>query len=297
MGLRIRTNTASVNAQRRLIRTTDALNENMTKLASGFRINKAADDAAGLAISEAMRAQRRSLSQAKRNASDGVSLLQVAEGSMNEVSNILIRLRELSIQSASDTISNKERSFANREYVQLVEEIDRITNTVEFNGTMLLKGGNEEGDLQELTLHIGAGDGTAPNSDTIMVDIQAMKIAATDEEGLGLAMGEEIGPLVPGDPTFERATAAQKLETLDTALLKINGMRAELGAKQNRLTSTINNLGVQYENLTAAQSRIRDVDFAEETASFAQNRILQQSGASVLAQANSSPELALGLLR
>lgn len=294
MGLRIRTNVASINAQRRLIKTTDSMQGNMTRLASGYRINKSADDAAGLAISEQMRAETRSLTQAKRNANDGVSLLQVAEGSMNEISNILIRLRELSIQSASDTLSNNERAFTNREYTELVDEIDRITNTAEFNGTKLLKGGNEAGDLERMTLHIGSGDGTMPNKDTIEIDIQAMKTSA--EEVLGLGKGSEIGPQNEGDE-FSREDAANKLVTIDGALSKVAGMRAELGAKQNRLSSTINNLGVAFENITAARSRIRDVDFAEETAQFANNKILQQSGVAVLSQANSAPELALSLLR
>jgi flagellin len=214
---------------------------------------------------------------------------------MSEISNILIRLRELSIQSSSDTISNNERSFTNREYVQLVDEIDRITNTAKFNGTSLLKGGNEAGDMESLVLHIGAGDGVMPNSDTINVDVQAMKISAT--EILGLGTGDEIGPMDPNDTSFARETAAAKIQVLDSALGRVAGMRAELGAKQNRLNSTIANLSVAFENVTAAQSRIKDVDFAEETAQFANNRILQQSGAAVLTQANAAPELALSLLR
>src|SRR6476661_6839474 len=163
MGLRIRTNVASLNAQRNMGLSTAATGENMAKLSSGFRINKAADDAAGLAISENMSAKIRSLGQAKRNASDGISLVQVAEGSFNEVSNILVRLRELATQAASDTIGNTERSYTNREYTQLVQEIDRISNTTSFNGIDLLKG--EEGlpDATMFTLHIGGGDGSKEN--------------------------------------------------------------------------------------------------------------------------------------
>ncbi len=295
MGLRIRTNIASINSQRRLSKTTNEMTETMTKLASGYRINKAADDAAGLAISESNRAMIKSVAQAKRNASDGVSLIQVAEGSMNEVSNILVRLRELATQASSDTISNTERSFTNREYVQLVEEIDRITNSTEFNGIKLLRGGSEDGDMDTLTIHVGAGDGSMENTDTLDVDIQAMKLSSTEE--LGLGMEEEIGPNDPNDTGFERQTAADKLSIIDDALLHINSVRSELGAKQNRLNSTVSNLGIMHENLSAATSRIRDVDYANATAQFTQSRILQQGGISVLQQSNNLPEMALALLR
>jgi flagellin len=293
MGLRIKTNVASVNAQRNLGNSTSALQENMGKLSSGYRINKAADDAAGLAISESMKARVRSLGQAKRNANDGVSLVQVAEGSMNEVSNILVRLRELATQAASDTIGNTERAYTNREYVQLVNEIDRISNTTEWNGTKLLAGQEELGDETMFTLHVGAGDGQTPNTDTIRIGVENLKVSV---EELGLGTEAEIGPAEVGDD-FTRETAAQKLTVIDSALEKISSNRSYLGAQQSRLNSTINNLGIQIENLKSANSRIRDVDYAEETATFTQNRILQQAGMSVLAQANSAPEVALSLLR
>ncbi len=293
MGLRIKTNIASINAQRNLSTTTAATGENMAKLSSGYRINKSADDAAGLAISENLKAKSRSLEQAKRNASDGISLVQVAEGSMNEVSNILVRLRELTTQAASDTIGNTERAYTNREYTQLVSEIDRISNTTEWNGVSLLKGAENLPDSEMFTIHVGAGDGMAENTDTIRISVDNLKITT---EGLGLGTGAEIGPENPGDD-FTRETAAQKLTVLDSALQTIASNRSYLGAQQSRLGSTVNNLGVQIENMKSANSRIRDVDFAEETASFAQNRILQQAGMSVLAQANSAPEAALALLR
>jgi len=294
MGLRIKTNIASINAQRNLSQSTAAEGESMAKLSSGYRINKAADDAAGLAISETMKAKIRSLGQAKRNANDGISLVQVAEGSMNEVSNILVRLRELATQSASDTIGNKERSYTNREYTQLVQEIDRITNTTEFNGISLLKGQAAVGDDDTMfTLHVGAGDGTKPNTDTIHIGVQDLQM---DTETLGLGTGSEIGPTEP-DEAFTRETAAEKLNVIDKALEHVASGRAYLGAQQSRLNSTINNLGVQVENLQSANSRIRDVDFAEETATFTQNKILQQAGMSVLAQANQAPEAVLSLLR
>ncbi|SMF13536.1 flagellin [Pseudobacteriovorax antillogorgiicola] len=293
MGLRIKTNVTSLNAQRRLGETTSRMQSDMEKLSSGFRINKSADDAAGLAISETMTGQIRSLGQAKRNANDGISLIQVAEGGMNEISNILIRMRELATQSASDTIGNTERSYTNKEYNELVDEIDRIINTTEFNGRQLLSGADGAG-AEELVVHIGAGDGKTENTDTVAINIDDIQLSS--EEVLGLAKGAEIGPEeVDGD--FERETAAEKLEILDSAIQKVAGNRAILGAKQSRLTSSITNLGVQIENLSSSRSRIRDVDFASQTAEFSQNRILAQAGTSVLAQAGSIPELAIGLLR
>ena len=292
MGLRIKTNVASLQAQRQLGNTTAASQQNMERLSSGFRINKSADDAAGLAISDSQNAKIRSMDQAKRNANDGVSLIQVAEGSMNEISNILVRLRELSTQAASDTIGNLERSYTNKEYTQLVNEIDRITNSTEFNGLKLL-GGEDKNGISDLSIHVGAGDGTIENTDTISIDIESMKL---DTEILKLGQEAEIGPL-QGDDSFTRDTAAEKLTILDSALQQVASNRAYLGSKQSRLNSTINNLGVAIENLNTSKSRIKDVDFAAETASFTQNKILAQAGTSVLAQAGSVPELALQLLR
>lgn len=294
MGMRIRTNVAALKSQRTLSGTNDALQGNMERLSSGFRINKAADDAAGLAISDSLNAKIRSMDQAKRNANDGVSLIQVAEGSMNEITNILVRLRELATQASSDTIGNLERSYTNKEYIQLVDEIDRISQSTEFNGLKLLQGADGNNGTAELVVHVGAGDGAVPNTDTINIDIDSIKVNAA--EILGLGRESEVGPLDPaGD--FTREVAAEKLQTIDTALQKMAENRATLGAKQSRLGSTINNLGIQIENTSTSKSRIKDVDFAAETASFTQNRILGQAGASVLAQANSAPELVLQLLR
>jgi len=295
MGLRIRTNVPALRAQRNLGTVTSAMQDNMEKLSSGYRINKSADDAAGLAISESLGGKIRSVEQARRNASDGVSLIQVAEGSMNEISNILVRLRELATQSASDTVGNLERSYTNMEYRELVNEVDRIATTTEFNGTFLLGGAEMNNGVAALTIHVGAGDGTIPNSDTIAFDVEAIRLNAT--EVLGLSAESEVGPLDPSDGTFQRETAAAKLGVIDTAIKRVAGNRAILGAKQSRLTSTINNLGVQLENMATSRSRIKDVDFAFEVAQMAQNRIIAQAGVSVLGQANQIPELALGLLR
>mgnify|MGYP001389811666 CR=1 FL=1 len=299
MGLRIRTNVAALKAERNMGLTTDRLKQNMEKLSSGYRINKSADDAAGLAISDTLNSKIRSVSQAKRNALDGVSLIQVAEGSMNEMTNIMVRLRELATQAASDTVGNLERSYTNKEYVQLVQEIDRISNSTEFNGTKLL-GGSEANGFESLVIHVGAGDGSQENTDTVDINIDNIKINPYEE--LKLDKESEVGPkdLDPSEEDvqglFDRATAAEKLKVLDVAIKTVAGNRATLGAKQSRLTSTINNLGVQLENYSTSKSRIKDVDFASETASLTQNRILGQAGASVLAQANSVPQLVMGLL-
>jgi len=294
MGLRIKTNVPSLTGQRRLGETTNAMTGNLEKLSSGFRINKAADDAAGLAISETLSANIRSMDQAKRNANDGISMIQVAEGGMNEISNILVRLRELATQAASDTIGNLERSYTNREYTQLVDEIDRIANTTEFNGVNLLGGAKNNNGVKELTIHVGKGDGKVANTDTIGFSVEDIHLDATNI--LKLGKKDEIGP-VTATGKFNRATAAAKLSVIDDAIKTVSGNRATLGAKQSRLSSTINNLSIQVENASISRSRIRDVDFASETAEFSQNRILSQAGTSVLAQASSIPELALGLLR
>lgn len=292
MGLRIRTNVQSLSAQRQLAMSTKAQGETMEKLASGQRINKSADDAAGLAISEQMRANIRSLGQAKRNANDGVSLIQTAEGSMNEISNILIRMRELTTQAASDTVSNVERAYTNREYSKLVDEIDRISATTEFNGVKVLDGGESSG-LENMMIHVGAGDGSEENTDTITFETELVKL---DSEVLNLGNGEEIGPIEPGGD-FDRSDIVEKLDILDNAISMVADKRALLGSQQSRLSKTINNLGVAIENQSVAQSRIRDADFAAETAELTQVGIRQQAGAAVLRQANSAPEVALGLLR
>jgi flagellin len=294
MGLRIKTNVSSVNAQRNLYTNTNQMRENMTQLSSGYRINKAADDAAGLAISNKMVARTRSLEQAARNANDGISMIAVSEGGMNEISNILIRLRELATQSASDTIGNVERSYTNKEYTQLVDEIQRISNTTEWNGIKMLQGSENAVGEDLFTIHVGAGDGSLANHDTIRLDIDAMSLIP--ERDLGLSNQAEIGPLEPNEE-FSRATASEKLTVIDGALSRVALSRANLGAQQSRLNSAVNNLGIQVENYKSANSRIRDVDFASATASFTQSRILSQAGMSILSQANQEPEMVLSLLR
>jgi len=268
------------------------LQSSLEKLSSGYRINKSADDAAGLAISENLRGEVRGLNVAKRNANDAVSLVQVAEGSMNEMSNILIRLRELTVQSASDTIGEKERSYLNREYTQLVDEMDRIGNATEFNGKKIFDVNN---DATEYTIQVGTR-GTVPddNTDTITINLDGLKF---NTETLGLGKGAEIGATSLDDTGPSREEIAGKLGTIDNAMTRISSERATLGSIQSRLGSTINNLGVSIEAQQATMSRIKDVDYASETSKLAQAKIMQQASTSVLAQANQSPDLALQLLR
>lgn len=276
MGLRVNTNVASISAQRALGKTTRDLNSNLRKLSSGSRITRAADDAAGLAISEKLKSQIRSIQQAKRNAEDGISLVQTAEGGLSEVSNIIIRLRELAVQAASDTVGDTERSFSNIEFEQLKEEIQRISKSSEFNGTKLLDG---QGGLLEIQIGIGNN----PFNDRLKYD---GSIINSTLESLGLS----------AESVATQENAQMSLQRLDDALVQVNGFRAELGALQNRLTSVGNNLGVTEENFSQANSRIRDVDVAAETAKLTKNQILNQAGVSVLSQANQAPNFALKLL-
>jgi flagellin len=276
MGLRINTNTASLNSQRVLWGTKLGLDKSMERLSSGFRINRAGDDAAGLAISENLRAQIRGLKQASRNAQDGISLVQVAEGSMNEVSSILIRLRELGVQAASDTVGPTERQFLNVEYDQLTSEIDRISEGTEFNGTQLLAGVGSILDFQ-------VGTRNNPEIDRISFD-------ASKADANSAALGVNLTSVA------DKASAQNALAAIDNAIISVSAMRADFGAIQNRLTSTVSNIQVSVENMSAANSRIKDVDIAEETSEMTKNNILLQAGTSVLAQANQQANVALTLL-
>lgn len=276
MGLRIATNITSLNAQRQMAATRMSLDKSLEKLSSGSRINHAGDDAAGLAISENLRAQIRGIRQAKRNGQDGVSLIQVSEGGLNEVSNILIRLRELAIQAASDTIGDTERQFADREYQSLKQEIDRIANVTNFNGTPLLNGKSGIFEIQVGTHNNPILDRIVYNGERSDASLDALKLG--------------------GESVATKQGAQLSLSVVDDALVRINSIRADLGAMQNRLQSTINNLAISDENLSAANSRIRDTDFAEEVSEMTKNNILMQSGISVLGQANASSQSALKLL-
>ncbi len=274
MSLRINTNLASINAQRQLANQESRKVESMKSLASGSRINSAADDAAGLAISENLKAHNRGNRVAKRNAEDATSLIQVAEGGLNEINNIMIRLRELGVQSASDTLGDQEREFLNQEAEQLLEEVDRISASTKFGDKNLLDGtGND------LEFQIGV-DG----SENSIMRFSSDADATTG--GLG----------VSGLDLSDKGSARDALSTLDEALNTVGAMRSKFGAVQNRLDSTIANLDTSYENLSAANSRIRDADIAEESAEFTSSQILQQASVSMLAQANQSQANALSLL-
>lgn len=273
MAFSVITNVASLSAQRSLTRTQEALSKNMSKLSSGLRINSAADDAAGLGISEKLRAQTRGMAQAERNAMDGVSLLQTAEGSLNEVSGILIRMRELAMSSATDTNNDEQRAYLNEEFTALGEELTRLTTVSEFNGTQLL-----DGTATGLEIQVGLNDDAT--NDRITIDIPAM-----DSASLG----------VDGD-ILTKGAAQGVLSTIDDAIDSVSSSRASLGSLQNRMSIAISNLTSSRENLTAANSRIRDVDVAEETAAMTRNSILMQAGVSVLSQANQAPQVALSLL-
>ena len=277
MGLRINTNVPSLVAQRNLRTTRGNLDRTLERLSSGSRINRAGDDAAGLAISESLKSQIRGLGQAERNAQDGVSLVQVAESAMGEISNILIRMRELGVQAASDTVGPQERRFLDVEFQQLLEEIDRIANSTEFNGTSLLNG-------SATTFEIQVGTKNNPLIDRIrLFDANSADVNVV---ALGLNLTN----------VSDKSSAQNTLSSVDSALSSVTAIRAEFGALQNRLQSVINNIMVSKENLAAANSRIRDADIAEETTELTKNQILTQSGVAVLSQANTTAKAALGLL-
>ena len=276
MGFRISTNIASVNAQRNLNDSQVKIGDSMAKLASGSRINKAADDAAGLAISENLKAQVRSTRMASRNAQDGISMVQTAEGGLNELSSIVTRLRELGIQAASDTVGDTERTFLDKEVQQMKNEMQRIAQVTKWGSTGLLDGTTPQFDFQVGINNNDFADRISYNGSENTATIDALGLSGLDYTSKEGAQGA--------------------LEQLDQAQTNVNGMRANLGALQNRLTSTVTNLGVAEENLSAANSRIRDTDVASATAEMTRNSILLQSATSTLAQANSKDQLALKLI-
>lgn len=276
MGFRINTNVASLSAQRALGTNTRETESNLAKLSSGSRITKASDDAAGLAISEKMKANIRSMKQADRNANDGISMIQTAEGALNESSSILTRMRELAIQTASDTVGDSERSMTNMEYQNLKQELDRISQVTEFNGQKLLDGNGKKYEFQ-----IGVNNNAF--QDRIGYDSSQVNARISDLGVAELDVSTKDG-------------SQSSLSAVDAAIEKVSGYRAFLGAIQNRLTSTSNNLQVNVENMSQANSRIRDVDYADATAQQAKNNILSSAGTSVLAQANMSGQNALKLI-
>jgi flagellin len=277
MGMRVSTNIAAINAQRNLGISQHNIQDSMAKLASGSRINKAADDAAGLAISENLKASIRSTRQASKNANDGVSMVQTAEGGLNEISNIVIRLRELGIQAGSDTIGENERGFVDKEVQQLKSELQRIASVTTWGKTKLLDGSTPKFDFQ-------VGIYNSDNEDRITFDA-SQNNASLDSLGLeGLDYTTKEG-------------AQGALEMLDKSQVSINGMRANLGALQNRLSSTVNNLMISEENQSAANSRIRDTDVAEASSEMTRNNIMLQASVATLSQANQSTAGALQLIK
>ena len=276
MGLRIATNVAALNAGKNLYSLGIKQNSSMAKLASGFRINQTSDDAAGLAISESLKAQIRGMKQANRNANDGISLVQVAEGGLGEVANMLVRLRELGVQSASDTIGDRERALTDVEYQQLKEEISRIAQSTKFNGTTLLNG-------QGGILDIQVGTQNDPFNDRISFRADQ---ANSTLESLGLVESNVL----------RKDQAQLGLAQVDDAIHAVNAMRANFGAFQNRLQSTSQNLLTAEENYAAANSRIRDTDIAAESTELTKNNVLLQAATTVLSQANTNTQLALKLL-
>ncbi len=278
MALVVNTNTASLGAQRNLQRTGHALDKNIRRLSSGLRIANASDDAAGLGISERLKAQIRGLSQASRNASDGISMAQIAEGAMNEQADILTRLRELSVQSANGTLGDNERGFINTEATQLIQELDRITSVTEYNGVNMLASGSS------VDVQVGINSGETIN----------IAFGQTDSATLGTSAG---GAALSTIDLSSQGGADTALDIIDQSIDDLSSARASVGASQNRLETTLNVLSSAHENLSAANSRIRDVDVAEETASLTRNQILSQAGVAVLAQANQLPSAALSLLQ
>jgi len=276
MGLRIATNVASQSVQKNLKQINNESNTSLERLSSGKRVSKASDDAAGLAIATKLDAQTKGLRQATRNANDGISMIQTAEGGLNETSNILIRLRELSVQAASDTVGEQERGFLNKEYQQLTAEVDRIADSTVFNGTPLLNGKGEK----EMDFQVGAFAG------------DQNKI--TFNAGETNASTSSIG--ISGSGITEKADARSSIESIDKAIEMVAGQRANLGALQSRLGSTLRNLDVQATNQDNARSVIQDVDVAEATAQMASNQVMKNAAVSTLSQANGIPTAALRLI-
>ncbi|MCC2678742.1 MAG: flagellin [Pseudobdellovibrio sp.] len=276
MGMRITTNVASLNAQKVMVSNSREMQKSMAQLSTGSRITKAGDDAAGLAISEQLKSQIRSYGQANRNANDGISMIQTAEQSMGEVSNIVTRLRELGVQAASDTIGDQERGFINKEVDALKSEIQRVAESASFGSRKLLDGTGGVYDI-----HIGTG----ANESTDWIAYDASQTDVT------------VGTLGIADLDFTSKEAARAgLESLDVAQSSINGSRANLGAMQNRLASTSDVIGTMVENMSAANSRIRDTDVAASSSELARNNVLLQGTTATLAQANQLPQMALKLL-
>jgi flagellin len=288
MALRINYNYESVSAQRNLAGTQNSFFRAIEQLSSGLRINRAADDAAGLAVSEKLKNQMRGLNQAQRNAQDAVSLMQVAEGALNETHNLLARMRELSIQSANDTLTASDRVHIQAEVNQLLSEVDRIAASTQFNKAILL-----DGSATNTVFHVGPNSepSTRDGSNEITFSIASASSNSLAISALGSGATGQLSSM-----SFQTSANAA-ISTLDTAIESVSSTRGKIGAMQNRLQSTINSLGIAAENTGAANSRIRDADIAQAVSEMVKNQILQQSTMAVLAQANQAPQMVLQLLK
>jgi flagellin len=275
-------NISAMNSYRNVTATNNKINGSLEKLSSGLRINKAGDDAAGLAISEKMRGQVKGLDMATKNAQDGISLIQTAEGALNETHSILQRMRELAVQSANDTNTTTDRSELQKEMDQLRKEIDRIGDTTEFN-TKTLMTGSYGGANDGLRFHVGANE-----TQYVSLKFESMRASALGVSGASATQALSI---------TSAATADAAITTINTAIETVSAERSKFGAMQNRLEHTINNLQTSSQNLQSAESRIRDVDMAKEMVSYSKDKIISQAGNSMLAQANANPQGVLQLLR
>lgn len=300
--MRINNNLAAQNAWRNLTVSGNNMTKSLERLSSGYRINRAADDAAGLAVSEKMKAQIRGLSMAERNTQDGISLLQTAEGGASKIQDMLQRMRELAVQSASGSLEDNDRAQLQAEFEELTKEINRTASTITFNNQSLINGTPEVKDASgtvtteakldgktTFTIQVGANEGESIN----------FELTSLNTVGLGLADTTATDPdtLKTGITIANGSDAAKTITALDTALKTVSTARAQMGAYQNRLESTVSTLQTQNENLTAAESRIRDVDMAQEMANFTKYQVLQQAGTAMLAQANQLPQSILSLLQ
>lgn len=279
MPIIVNSNIASLNAQRNLNMSNTALASSLQKLSSGLRVNSAKDDAAGLAVAEGLTSQIRGNNQGVRNAYDGISVAQTAEGALGQVGNNLQRIREIAVQASNGSISNDNRSQLQKEVDQLTQEVSRIITTTNFNGTALLSGGSS------LTFQVGASGTTTNQVVTTGVEMSSIKGFSSDLTATGTVS------------VITSAAASAAISALDTAISTVTNTRATFGAIQNRFEAVIANMQNFTENLSASKSRIMDTDFAAETAQLTRNQILQQAGTSILGQANQVPQAALSLLR
>jgi flagellin len=298
MSISMLTNVTSLTAQQNLSNAQDALSKSIGRLSSGMRINSAADDAAGLGISQSLQADITSLSQAQRNANDGISLSQVAEGGMAQMQGIVSRMRELAVESANGTLGNTERGYIQTEFKQLSGEINRISSVTDFNGQKLLDGSASAGLTFQVGIQNTSNDRLSLSIAKLSTSTLGTAAVASVAASTGVSAVSAVAALTIGGCSLSSASGAQKaISAFDAAIKQLSTARANVGAVQNRMQVTVSNLSVSAQNLTAANSRITDVDIASETANMTQENILSQAGVAVLAQANSIPSTALSLLR